>query len=77
MQKDLKNIDRETLCATCHNAVFKRDEDEVKKKGYLKEMALKLGLIVNKDSTMAADHQFFGTIPDIGKDRLCPGLEGK
>lgn len=74
--KDLKNIDREALCATCHNAGFKRDEAGVKKKGYLKGMALKLGLFVDKDSTRATDHQFFGTVPESSEDKLCPGLEG-
>ena len=72
--KDLKNIDRKTLCTTCHNEIAEQAEIEAPQQGLLKGVALKLGLIVDDGATTKTDHSFSGLLP-ADKERKCPGLK--
>lgn len=71
---DLKNIDKESLCSTCHSLEPKFDKMETKEEGFLKKIAVKVGLVRDKKSKIKTDHKFLKTFADSGEENKCPGL---
>jgi len=72
--KDLKNIDKESLCSMCHNSAPKLVKAEIPKQGFLKKISIKAGLIIGRKSTVKTDHKFSESFADTGEDKTCPGL---
>ena len=71
---DLKNIDKESLCSTCHSSELKFVKVETEEEGFLKNIAVKAGLFRDKKSKIKTDHKFLNTFADAGEENKCPGL---
>jgi len=72
--KDLKNIDKESLCSTCHSSKPKFVKAEITEEGFLKKIFIKAGLIIGRKSKVKTDHKFSESFAETGEVSTCPGL---
>lgn len=75
--KNLKFIDREALCTTCHGSYnFDTNDEpsEAGKKGFFTSITLKFEKLIGKGSKKETDHRFKGTVSEHDETGGCPGL---
>ena len=72
--KDLRSIDKEGLCNTCHSSYRAVEREEAaEKKGLLAGVFSWLGRMVGVGASNKIDHTFSGTI--VPEDESCPGMK--
>lgn len=74
--KDLRSLDKESLCTTCHRSYKPESAGADITEGRIKGLASKFGRMVSTKNITHSDHKFSGATVMSAEDGFCPGIEG-
>ncbi len=75
--RDLRSIDRERFCTTCHSSYEEQSAGEVKKTGLRTSLVSSFNRVVGTETAPTVDHGFPGAIVLSKEGGSCPGMDVK